>query len=70
MESDIVERLRGVLHGYAIIAAEEIERLRAELADANARIAELEAMQPQPTLSRSLQLEQAQRHDVKEGGGA
>ena len=37
----------------------EIERLRAELAAANARIAELEAMQPQPTLSRSLQLEQA-----------
>jgi hypothetical protein len=34
------------------------------------RVAELEAMQPEPTLSRALQLEQAQRHDVKEGGGA
>ena len=81
MESDIVDELReramirreaGAEHTATLMddAADEIERLRAELAAAKKRIAELEEALPRPTLSRCLQLEESLRHGKKEGGGA
>jgi len=51
------------------LARETIERLRAELAAAKKRIEELEHPIRNP-LSSALQLEEALRHEKKEGGGA